>query len=291
MDTTKLAMITLLDALASFSTNGASKNAIWTNTIAAAPNTLLLVGINFGKGNGTSLVTNVLYGATNLTLVASRQSAAQYPVSQIWQLVNPPSGTNRVTIKYSGAPETLYAVAAAFTGVDTNTPLSAPTIATNANIASLTNVVASSSGAIVFDVFADDAAAPTNSSPNQTKLYMLGDGAEGGGCSYQAGAPLVTNIWRMAAAHPCVDMAVTINAASGGGGGGGGPTTNATAFVQTPAFALPFLLPSNGVVSITNFITVTNGAAALKAASNSITATLQTNGVNFLTRICSGPSS
>ena len=71
--------------------------------------------------------------------------------------------------------------------------------------------------------------------------------------------------------------AVPLNPAAGGGGG---PATNMTSFAQTPAFALPFIMPAGGVVSITNFITVTNGSFT---ASPNITATLQTNNVNFLT--------
>ena len=60
-------------------------------------------------------------------------------------------------------------------------------------------------------------------------------------------------------------------------------TVNAAMFTQTPVFALPFTMPAGGTVTITNFITVTNGAAALAANTGLITASLQTNGVNFLT--------
>ncbi|MFZ1073947.1 MAG: DUF2341 domain-containing protein, partial [Verrucomicrobiia bacterium] len=56
--------------------------------------------------------------------------------------------------------------------------------------------------------------------------------------------------------------------------------TNVTSFAQTPVFALPFTMPSGGTVTITNFITVTNGTFT---ASPSITAMLQTNNVSFLT--------
>ena len=58
--------------------------------------------------------------------------------------------------------------------------------------------------------------------------------------------------------------------------------TNTTSFAQTPALALPFTLPTGGAVSITNFITITNGVGNFTGNPN-ITATLQTNGVNFLT--------
>ena len=268
-------------ALVSFTTNGTSKNLVWTNVINAAPNTLLLVGINYGKGNG-SVVTNVIYGAANMTLVSSRQSAAQFPVSSIWQMVNPPAGTNKVTIQVqvTGTFETLYAVAATFTGVNTNLPLSAPTIVTNAATASLTNIIFSVTNGMVFDVAAADVANPTNAGPNQTVFYKYGDGNEGGGASYRVGAATVTNIWRWAAPQANVDVAVTINPSTNGASGGGGPATNTTSFAQTPVLALPFTLPAGGAVSITNYITLTNGTFS---ANPNVTAMLQSNGVNFLT--------
>jgi uncharacterized repeat protein (TIGR01451 family) len=58
--------------------------------------------------------------------------------------------------------------------------------------------------------------------------------------------------------------------------------TNTTTFTQTPPLALPFTMPAGGVVSITNFIAITNGVGNFTGNLN-ITATLQTNGVNFLT--------
>jgi uncharacterized repeat protein (TIGR01451 family) len=56
--------------------------------------------------------------------------------------------------------------------------------------------------------------------------------------------------------------------------------TNVTTFVQTPAFSSAFTMPSNNVIVITNFITVTNG---VMPANPAITATLQHNGANFIT--------
>ena len=62
----------------------------------------------------------------------------------------------------------------------------------------------------------------------------------------------------------------------------GGPATNATSFTQTPSFVTPFSLPAGGTVTITNYITFTNGSFAA-AGSTNVTATLLTNGVPFLT--------
>jgi hypothetical protein len=71
--------------------------------------------------------------------------------------------------------------------------------------------------------------------------------------------------------------AVSIKPAAGGGSG---PATNVTTFTQTPNFALPFTIPSGSAITITNFITLTNGSLS---ASPAITATLRANGTNFLT--------
>ena len=100
-----------------------------------------------------------------------------------------------------------------------------------------------------------------------------------GAVSLMPGASSVTNSWTTTSGTSWSSCAVSIKPAAGGGG----PTTNTTSFVQMPAFALPFTMPAGGAVSITNFITITNGVAALAASPTLITATLRTNGVDFLT--------
>ena len=62
--------------------------------------------------------------------------------------------------------------------------------------------------------------------------------------------------------------AVAINPATGTGGTG--PATNATSFTQTPAFSTPFTIVSNQTITITNFVTVTNGSLS----TPTVTATL-----------------
>jgi hypothetical protein len=100
-----------------------------------------------------------------------------------------------------------------------------------------------------------------------------------GAASLTPGANSVTNSWTTPSGTYWSSVAVSIQPAVGGGSG---PSTNVTSFAQTPAFALPFTMPAGGVVSVTNFITLTNGALTSGAA---VTATLQTNGVNFLTLV------
>jgi len=56
--------------------------------------------------------------------------------------------------------------------------------------------------------------------------------------------------------------------------------TNVTTFAQTPIFCSAFVMPSNNLVIITNFITVTNG---VMPANPAITALLQYNGTNLIT--------
>jgi uncharacterized repeat protein (TIGR01451 family) len=55
---------------------------------------------------------------------------------------------------------------------------------------------------------------------------------------------------------------------------------NEVTFTQAPAFANNFMMPSNSTLYITNFITLTNGSFT---ANPNVTATLQTNGVDWLT--------
>ena len=60
----------------------------------------------------------------------------------------------------------------------------------------------------------------------------------------------------------------------------GGASTNVTSFTQSPVFCSSFVMPSNNLVTITNYITVTNGVMPVNPA---VTATLQYSGTTLLT--------
>ena len=111
---------------------------------------------------------------------------------------------------------------------------------------------------------------------NQTNFWNLNQGGSlSAAGSESLGAANLTVSWS-GGSHIGVS-GVAINAASTITTGGG---TNVASFTQTPAFVSPFTIVSNGTVTITNFISVTNGSMPVNPA---ISATLQYNGTNIVT--------
>ena len=261
-------------------TNGPSVSTMTLSNVVvpAASSELLLVGVSFNPG---STVSGISYGAKSLSLV-TRSSDNNLVGAEIWGLTNPPVGTTNVVISFASAATSITAGALVLSGVNQTTPYSA----TSTNLATSstpTVTIASAVGEMVFNsISVRGATAASPSGSGQVKYWSLPSQSGTinlGAVSLMPGASSVTNSWTTTSGTSWSSCAVSIKPAAGGGG----PTTNTTSFVQTPAFALPFTMPAGGAVSITNFITITNGAAALAASPNLITATLQANGVNFLT--------
>ncbi len=250
-----------------------------SHTVSTGTNCLMLVGVSTtAKGGSPATVSSITYGTNTFTLVtAQTQSAGSTkPRMEIWQLVNPPSGTATVTVNFAGSIGSGAVIGVvSFTNANQSTPLSV----TNSNTGSSANpflTEASASGEIVFDVVAADGGTSFTPGAGQTSNWNADPGILGAG-STKPGAASITTSWTNTTSAGWAMGAVSVMPALVSGGSGG---TNVTSFVQTTAFAAPFTIASGGTVAITNFITLTNGAMPTNPA---VTATLQYNGTNFLT--------
>ena len=252
---------------------------------SAGANRLMLVGVSMNRATAATLemVTNVTYAGQSLTLVGSRTNTASgEAVMWMYALTNPPAGSNNVVVSFDKADVDGEVIGCAtFTGVNQSTPYGA-FFSNTGTSTSVSLAVTSATNELVFDTVilrSSDFGASGSPGANQSALWKTYYNARvGAGASTQAGAASVTETWTSAASVDWAIGAVSIKPVAVVL-----PATNSTAFAQTPNFALPFTMPAGGVVSITNFITVTNGAANLAASPGLITATLRTNGVNFLT--------
>ena len=280
--------VVVFDAAASGSTTSSNQTLTVSQTTGTGTARLLMVGISYGAAaNNIFLggVTNVTYGAYKLTRLSSVTSSNRVQ-SEIWYLTNPPSGTANVVVAMTNSTQNIIANVATFANVNlTNCFGPVATAQFGASTyTTATNIVTSNPGEIVYQFtgFDGNGTAYTLSPGsgqtvilNTNSLYQILAGA-----SYQAGTASSTNTWTISTARRYASVAVSIKPASGGGSGG--PATNVTSFVQSLPFASPFTMPGGGAVSITNFISITNGLGNFTANPN-ITATLQTNGVSFLT--------
>ena len=150
------------------------------------------------------VVTGITYGGQTLTVVGTDAQGPDNARIEIWRLVNPPSGSNMVSITFNdafddpGNEEGASAGAVSFTGVHQGTPLGtfASAAASGSSVPSVN--VSSAAGELVFDTVAMKADAVTVD-PSQTEQWNLctdgGCSNVGGGASTEAGAASVTMSW------------------------------------------------------------------------------------------------
>jgi uncharacterized repeat protein (TIGR01451 family) len=262
----------------SFATNGTATTFAFNYTTGAGSNRLMLVSVGVQNTTGSAPTVNtVTYSGLTLNLVGSASKTGSNPKYglSLYSLTNPPAGTAAVSVDWGGGDSCIVGVNT-FTNVDQTTPLTS----TNTAAPGTAITVNSATNQLVFGAVYNNGtislAAGQNAVVRWTNnyagsFYAMGNTVSG------SNAPTTAISWTASA----YAVGVSINPSTTFvAGGGGGPATNVASFVQTPAFAQPFTLPSGGSVTITNFITLTNGSLS---ASPAITATLRANGTNFLT--------
>ncbi|HAV63728.1 MAG TPA: hypothetical protein DCY13_15345 [Verrucomicrobiales bacterium] len=181
----------------SASSNAVSGTTSWTHVTTSAANRLLLVGVTLGNYNQANdvAVTALTYGGLSLDklLVVTNGIIS----SEVWQLVNPPSGTNTITVTRSGNSSTLVAGAATFSGVDQATPVRTVSSAFGPRTFGSSLTIASATNEIVFDNIAVDKFFPPGAGAGQTQLWSIGPNYEAGGGSIKPGTNSVKMVWSL----------------------------------------------------------------------------------------------
>lgn len=244
------------------SDNQNSGTLSWPHTTTEATNRLLLVGISLGNGGIASdtAVTSVSYGGSNLTQVIAKRNGTV--TSELWQLVNPPSGSNTVTLEVVDAPTMLVAGGATFSGVDQLVPLSASNSAMGTGtLTSLT--VNSATNEQVLDILTTAREGVPIFDSNQTTLWENGANGTAGGASTKIGASLVTMLSGIDDG-PWVDIAASVKAQGLAGEItweipylAGGAATNFTVTITAPAGG-----------ALTNIVSSTSASMDSNAGNN-----------------------
>ncbi len=182
------------DASASIAANTASVTL--SHTTGAGVDRLLLVGVSMRSGDQS--VNSVTYNGLALTRVGEQSNGAATRM-EMWQLINPPSGTYNVVATLSASGRAVVG-ATTFSGVDQTEPLG-PFVSTTGTSAAPSVTVSSAAGEIVFDTVAN-AAGQTAMAPGagQTERWDVDSGGFNaqdvrGGASTEAGAASVTMSW------------------------------------------------------------------------------------------------
>ena len=148
-------------------------------------------------------VTGITYGGQALTVVgtAAQGTGGDNARIEIWRLVNPPTGSNTVSITFTDAvnEEGATAGAASFTGVHQTTPLGTFASAVSSGTADTPTVnVSSAVGELVFDTVARKQNSLTVDPGQTQRWHLCTDGTcsnVDGGTSTKDGAASVTMTW------------------------------------------------------------------------------------------------
>ncbi|MGA2788607.1 MAG: SdrD B-like domain-containing protein, partial [Verrucomicrobiota bacterium] len=267
-------------------TSGSSitNNYSLAHTVGAGTNRLMLVGLSYSATNfsaKTSIVaTNITYGGLALSqVVFTNYTSTNRPRSEIWMLVNPPSGTANLLVQLTGAsPTNLNVGIITFSNVNQTTPIGNSThnigrSSRNSPYIS-TNTITSNTNSLVLAVLTTSTGANTiTEASGQTERWNTNTTNIRAVGSTKPGTNTVTTSWTNSSRQYYAATAVSISPAIAA-------NIAAATFTQTPAFCQNFVMPSGGAVIITNWIAVTSGTMP---ASPAVTATLLNGASPFLT--------
>ena len=205
-------------------TPAAPTSTALAHTMAVGSNGLLIVAVhmNLDIPVGAS-VSNVTYGGQPLTELTSISDANPETRTEVWYMLNPPTGANSVLVTVGGmnAGETVRGVVSATSY--TNADQAAPTSATNfgdSNAASVTIAATSTTDTILDFVTARQSTTLADGAAPQTERYDVTSGGTtnndvaAGSSDRAAATPNTTMNWTLGSSRRWSQVAVNIRAAT-----------------------------------------------------------------------------
>jgi uncharacterized repeat protein (TIGR01451 family) len=202
----------MFDANATGATATTNKTLTIQQTTGSGQNRIMIVGVGFGAAiNNTSVggVTNVTYGSSNLTRLVKIVDTANRCQSEIWYLLNPPSGTANVVVNMTNNTQNIIADVATFSGVNQTTPFGP--VSTNqygtSTFTTATNIVTSATNELVYQYASFDGNGTAYTlTPGAGQTALLNTNSQYQvlcGASTKPGAAISTNTWTISTAPPC----------------------------------------------------------------------------------------
>jgi uncharacterized repeat protein (TIGR01451 family) len=276
------------DSASSATTGNAGASSLtFSHTTGNGSNRLLLVGVSIGN---TSIIaptiSSVTYNGVNLTFVQgiSGGTGTARPRTEIWRLVNPPSGDHSVVITTSGGTARgLTAGAVTFSGVDATTPLGTPVTGSANSTTSASLNVSTAVGEMVFDSITignyDGGAAPAVTfGADQSNRWSQASAYATSGTMYIRGSGSthvstgaskdMTRSWSTNQSWSGIAVAIKPAASA----------ATPVVFTQTPSFQAPFSMPAGGVVTVKAYYSLVSGSIG-----SAVTAELKHGATTFFT--------
>lgn len=248
-------MITQVGApSASNSTQTATNHSFIYDSGTTGSNRMLMVGVSY-RNRDSETVTSATYGGLALTQVGTAEMTSGNPDGRIYVfcLTNPPTGANSLQVDWSSALNQGAVVGAVtYAGVAQSTP-SGFAWANGTSVAPAVTVT-SATGRLVFGVVAGRTTSDYAVTGGGTSLWSLRpfSGQTSGAGQSRAGASPTVSLGWSGTADEWVAGGVSLDPADAAAG-------VAATFVQAPAMALNFGMPSGGGLAARAYVETTNG--------------------------------
>ena len=257
-----------LDGVSSSSAGGGSATLTWSHTVGPDSYRMLIVGVSYWTVSATDPTTGVTYSGQSLTKIGNAIQGTA-PISSLWYLLNPPTGTANIVVTRTNTGEDITAGATSWSGVNQSTPLGTAVTATGTSTTPSVTV-SSASGEVVVDnaaMFSGNTLSPLD---GQTQRYAILQGNAHAYGSSEPGAASTTMSWTQSASERWATIAVpmkpviTYNNLNLGGG--------ATTATYTAA----------GDITVSGVLTVVSSSGTNTFDASSRTITLTNTGTPFV---------
>lgn len=185
-------MALAVDAVTNASGSGAGPFT-WSHTCAGSDR-VLVVGISYYDSGDT--VSAITYNSVAMTVVGSSTVSNGQCTVSLYRLIAPATGSNTVSVTFTGSVFDFKAGSISFTGADQTTPLGAANTATGSSTTPSVNIT-SATGEIVLDTIAIVHSGTLTVDGSQAEQWngVGGFGFIKGGGSTEDGSTTTTMSW------------------------------------------------------------------------------------------------
>jgi hypothetical protein len=239
------------------SSQATGSSLTFTHNRGTANNTVTLVSIQLGRQ--TTVTGNVTYGGNNMTLIGSDAIASgsgPRNTVYIYELINPPSGNQTVSINVSGS-NGIVAGAVSFSGVDISNPTGAVVSGTGESSSATLSGIATEADAIVFSAISHTSGNTVGFGAGQVQRWRITNNSEDrskGAASTKlisSGATTSVSFSNLGGSRWAA-IAVSVNP--------GSLTPNPTeSFTQNPALCSPLTILAGQPITVRTYTMVTSG--------------------------------
>lgn len=198
------------DASSSTTNTSNVSTLTWTHTTTMNAGRILIVGVSEIWDNPVSSVT---YAGVSLSKVNMSTCASSACKTEMWYMINPPSGSNSVVVNFSSSQTNLSAGATSYYGVNTANPLGTSVVNSGA-LGQPSITVTSTSQQVIADTLAINTSQIWTPGSGQTQAYQTNPSSNTAAASYEQGLAGSTPMsWSAASGANWADAAVPINPA------------------------------------------------------------------------------